>query len=274
MNLRTYFWHDRILPTHRYYYRKLRRKDLNAFFRYGNAGDLFTGEIIDRTYGLPTINIKNTRDRLLVVGSIASQLCDGDIICGIGTKTGKDVPKNKRGIRIYGLRGPLSFDAFKRSGYDVSNVRFLYDPGLLIRFYAEDLDHSKPKGVTFIPHYRERNLYRGRLISGIKYVDIDTPPMILAKRILESEVILTSSLHGLIFSHALERPCVLVKPKTEEPLFKYQDYFASISASFPRPIEEIGLRNLPDSPITLRYSRSNFFFPEIEELRESKIVCD
>src|SRR5690606_38420197 len=117
---------------------------------------------------------------------------------------------------VVGVRGPITYDAFKATGHDVSGVRFLKDPGLLIRFLAGPEPAVPQAGrVIFIPHYRERHLYKS-LPKGITLVDIDAEPLELARTIREANLVYASSLHGIIFAHALERPCVWVKPQTEE----------------------------------------------------------
>jgi hypothetical protein len=267
--IRTYYWHSRVVPKYKIALRRLINRSPEYFFHTGNAGDIFAQTIIRNEYHSNALNCPEGGKRLLLIGSIAHTLQAGDIICGIGAKT-PDIPKPLgEKHAIYGLRGPISYEIFSKAGYDVSNINFLLDPGLLIRFYAENLNHKKPEGAIFIPHYRERNLYYKGLPKGMRFVDIDNHPMELAKQILESELVYASSLHGIIFAHALNRPAILVAPKTEEPILKYQDYFSSINQPTPTPLEdisEIRLISKPTSPITLNYQKSDFVLPSIEEL--------
>ncbi|MDE0805309.1 MAG: polysaccharide pyruvyl transferase family protein [Acidimicrobiales bacterium] len=144
----------------------------------------------------------------------------------------------------------------------------------MLRFMVEDLD-AEPSRRVFIPHYRERVRYRGSLPDGVRFVDIDSPPLELAKEIQRSEVVYSSSLHGLVFAHALERPAVLVHPQTQEPLTKYEDYHLGAGLPWRSPALDIfeALRPPPPtSPVTLTYEADDFALPSLAELRDHGVV--
>lgn len=276
MNIRTFYWHDRVISRYKMGMKKLFSQNAHNFFRVGNSGDIFNRHLIFDHYHLEGLNIKDEGSRLLMIGSIANSISDGDVLCGIGAKRAEI----ERGLNcdIQGLRGPLSYDAFKRAGYEMRNVKFLMDPGLLLRFMVPDTTVN-PKGIIFIPHYRERGLYTGRqaqrIPKPIRFVDIDQDPLRLASDILNAELVYTSSLHGIIFSHALGRPCVFVQPQTEEPIFKYQDYFSSVGINMPRALDDIScvkFRGAPISPATIHYRKEDFVFPSLDRLIDLKIA--
>lgn len=279
MVIRTFFWHDSIVSRFKYFLMGIQKENLNNSFIHGNSGDIFTEEIIKRYYKKFTnkLTIKNTPsegNRLLLIGSIGHRVMPGDILCGVGIKDKVLPDPAQTPCKIVGLRGPVSYERFKKAGYDLSEVQFLMDPGLLIKYYVSPNEHIKPKGASFIPHYRERNLYKSKMNKGIKYIDIDNHATSIAKQILASELIYSSSLHGIIFSHALNRPCVFVKPQTSEPLIKFQDYYESMNIKMPTPISSIEKTNFihtPISPPDLRFKKKDFIFPELSELRKNKI---
>ncbi|MCY4046350.1 MAG: polysaccharide pyruvyl transferase family protein [Cellvibrionales bacterium] len=274
MSIRTFYWHDRVISPLHFNIRKFFNRSPYFFFKIGNSGDIFTQLIIQNHYNQEAINIKKEGRRLLLVGSIGHTVKEGDLLCGIGVKS-TDIPKDKFHTPIHALRGPLSYEAFKNAGYDTSQIKFLKDPGLLIRFYAQNLNPILPQGAGFIPHYRERDIYLQNMPKNMKFIDIDDTPLNIAKHILESEIIYSSSLHGIIFSHALNRPAVLVAPKTEEPIFKYQDYYASIDQAMPQLVHDIHkIDNLkkPVSPIDLTYTQDDFIFPSLSELKRLGIA--
>jgi hypothetical protein len=163
---------------------------------------------------------------------------------------------------------------FKAAGYDVSQVRFLADPGLLI---GKMVPARKPiRGrVVFIPHYRDRKLVWNRMPKDIRAVDIDNLPSRLAREIQKAECVYSSSLHGLIFAHALGRPCVFVRPMTEVPLLKYEDYFLSVGLKMPVPLESIAnvdLASAPTSPAVLSIDPSQISFPSEMLLKARGII--
>lgn len=175
---------------------------------------------------------------------------------------------------MLGLRGPISYDEFSRKGYDLSQVKFLMDPGLLVRFmYYDEAIKPEPGATAFVPHYKERRIYK-KLSESMKIIDIDATPEQVCKKILSVEHVFSSSLHGIIFAHALGRPASLVLPKTES-LLKYKDYYSSMGLDFPTPIsdiDDIRLANVKPSPVSLSYREEDFVFPEIQLLQKNGVV--
>lgn len=276
MRIRTFYWEDNIVPKGKRILYKWLGKQPNQHFLYGNAGDIFARELLAYLYKQHVINIPSEGGRLLSVGSIAHRALAGDILCGVGVKNKGMVPHIHEPITIYGLRGPLSLESFKHAGYNVDNLKFLYDPGLLIPYLLPEPKLSvSPTQVSFIPHYRERNLYKRNLKKEIKMIDIDNHPVTVAKQIKASKLVYSSSLHGIIFSHALGVPCIYVKPQTEESEFKFIDYYESVNLPYKKPLSSIfdaDFRRDSDSPASVNVGLKDFYFPELPELQRLGIV--
>ncbi|MGK9219626.1 MULTISPECIES: polysaccharide pyruvyl transferase family protein [unclassified Microbacterium] len=202
----------------------------------------------------------------------------GDIVAGLGTK-GAPLPSSKVSPRIFGVRGPLTASALREAGFDLSELRFMLDPGLLIGEVFPHLknERSLPGREIFIPHYRERDTYRGYRAPAnrnLRLVSVDCTAEELGRAIARSEVVYSSSLHGVIFAHALGRPAVLVAPATAEPELKYRDYFASVGLSWssPLPLVDAVTRGVPTLPSSVRDLIRSADFPSIEELRAASIA--
>lgn len=262
MELRSFFWD----PT----------LDAAAGWRVGNAGDVFNRDLVDFLYGVRMRNAPKAGERLLLVGSTVHRVLPGDVVCGVGHK-GSPIPPASEvpGVRILGVRGPLTLEALREAGYDVSDVRFQYDPGLLVRvMYAGMLTTVRPvPGRTiFVPHYRERAQFAGR--TDVRVVDIDCTPRDLVLEILQAEHVYSSSLHGVIFAHALGRPCTLVAPLTAEPELKYRDYLASVGVAWRTPPDlDTAVRGpKPTSPVEVAVTLADFAFPTLDELRAARVL--
>ncbi|MDN3522072.1 polysaccharide pyruvyl transferase family protein [Halomonas ramblicola] len=275
MELKTYYWYHRIVPNWKLKLRHIVFRDSHKYFAIGNAGDIFAKDIIQRRYGVTPVNANSIDGgRLLLIGSVSHRVQHGDILCGIGTQ-GKaaELPK-KNNVKILGLRGPITYDEFRGKGYDLSRVRFLLDPGLLVRFmYQDDTIQPETGSVAFIPHYKERGHYR-KLPKSIRLIDIDDYPSNVCRQIQEVEHVFSSSLHGVIFAHALGRPATLVTPKTES-LLKYKDYYASVGLDFPVPLREFNgneMSGLKTSPEHLVYREEDFAFPDLNTLVAQGVV--
>ncbi len=277
MPVRTYYWNTKKVSAFKYYSNiVLRRRE--EFLRHGNAGDIFNKDLITFLYRTDPINIEKEGNRLLLVGSVMSILEKGDIVNGIGWK-GNDLSAKREEIasaKVYGVRGPLTKQLFEDYGADLSNLKFEYDPGLLIKeVYGIDSSKATHEEVLFIPHFRDTWMYNGNYPKGIKMVPIDNHPKRLAKEILKAKAVYTSSLHGIIFSHSLQKECIFVAPQSREPIFKYKDYYHSIGMEMPEPVKNIHSLNFgKDKPTVLdrNITMDDFYFPDIPTLEKANIL--
>jgi pyruvyltransferase len=278
MPIRTYYWHDNLLSRSEYDVALKEKPHQSRFFIYGNVGDTFTRDLISFFYGKESVNTRKEGSRLLLVGSIAHLVSSGDVLCGVGIKNHNSVPTPKHFAKppfVRALRGQLTYDEFRRRGYNMQNCSHLGDPGLLVRYMFNY--HNvvpQPHRVGFIPHYRERWMFHKGDLKDIFLINVDCDYLSFAQQILSCSLVLSSSLHGIIFSHALERPVIPVLPRTEEPLIKFKDYYSGIGQSMPkvlRGIEDFSPLTSPTSPISLRYGIDDFGLPNIDELLKRKI---
>lgn len=272
--IRTYFWHDRVKSRWKLYWDRHCRGRAWTDFLHGNSGDIFTRDVLAHFY--PGLMPLNTAEgpRILCIGSIGHKMAEGDLLCGIGCKS-PELPRLRPDtVRIHALRGPISYDIFKAAGYDVSGVRFLADPGLLIGAMVPDSKPAKGR-VVFVPHYRERKSVRNKVPRDVSVIDIDSPPLRLALQIQRAECVYASSLHGIIFAHALGRPCVFVRPATEEPMLKFEDYFLSVGINPPKPLDSIAdarFATSPVSPAVLSIEPQKIIFPPVAQLERHGII--
>jgi pyruvyltransferase len=274
--IRTYYWNTRKASLAKYYKNKITKPE-RMLFKHGNAGDIFNVDLIEYLYGSQPENIKDEGNRLLLVGSVMSVLKKGDIVNGIGWK-GNDLENLRPELeqaKVYGVRGPLTLELFKKYGTDLSKLKFEYDPGLLIKeVYKVNIKKSKEKQVIFIPHYRDLWVYDS-YPKGVKVVNIDNKPQTIINEILKSSVVYTSSLHGIIFSHALNKPCIFVAPQSDEPIFKYQDYYLSVGLEMPDPLKDIHALNYRTDAATViknNVGMEDFYFPSKEALNDLGIA--
>src|SRR5690606_34385780 len=104
---------------------------------------------------------------------------------------------------------------------------------------------------------------------------IDIQPKKLIKKILKAKVVYSSSLHGIIFSHALNKECVFVAPQSDEPLFKFEDYYLSIGIEMPKPLPNIHHANFRTDISTVlgkEISKKDFYFPDKPYLLKKGII--
>jgi hypothetical protein len=272
--IRTFFWE----PVREGRVRGLlnRVRGIGQGFGIGNAGDLYNKDLIRYLYGQAEQNVVSGGRRLLLVGSTVHKVEGGDIVCGVGLKN-KDVPTPSGSrVMVRGVRGPITLRALRGAGYDVSDVRFMADPGLLANEVYSELRNARPVDgkCIFIPHYRDVSAYRDHCPAGVELVSPDCEPRALAASIASAEYVYSSSLHGIVFAHSLGRPCSLVADRGGESCVKYLDYFESLGLQWRDrvPIERAVRESLTEVVDGVPNTLDAFDFPSLRQLEELGIA--
>lgn len=142
--------------------------------------------------------------------------------------------------RIHAVRGPLSRDICLRQGYDCPEV--YGDPGLLLPQFFRPKASGLPCEVGLIPHFKDldflSDLYSGA--AGVRVIDVRRPVEDVVRDIAACKTTISTSLHGLIISHAYGIPSAwgIASDLIIGGEFKYRDYF--LGAQFdtiPKPID-------------------------------------
>lgn len=232
-----------------------------ARFSIGNVGDSLQIHVNAALFGSRSTLVEQSGRRLLGAGSIAHRALPGDLIWGSGFK---EVPlsltvEEKATIDVRAVRGPLTADYLARNGVDISHIGCFFDPGLLVgEIFATQIAECRKrvqqrKGLLLIPHYKDtpaiQHKFKGRGYR-IRSVDCDLFEMI--SEILSAEIVIASSLHGVILAEAVGVPAVLMRPPESEPFTKYHDYYAGTARdSFPiiDDPEEVLRMTVPDLPV-------------------------
>ena len=160
--------------------------------------------------------------KLLSIGSVLHFARDGDAVWGTG-RNGKisDAKMSFTDLDVRMVRGPLTRDFLLSRGIDVPEI--YGDPGLLVpTLFPEKWAGWKKgsQGPIFVANLNDpkpKNRY-GRLI------DPCTPVWDVIRAIYESELVLSTSLHGFILAEAFGIRTRLLRSAAESP-FKYEDYF-------------------------------------------------
>ncbi|MGY6649913.1 polysaccharide pyruvyl transferase family protein [Wenyingzhuangia sp. IMCC45574] len=274
MEIKSYFWNSRKSSLLKYYFSNKKK----TYFRYGNVGDIFNIDLINFLYQKEISNSKSQNSKALFVGSIASTIKKNDLICGIGWKGNdlSEISENISSSTVYGVRGPKTLELFKRFGANIKNNCFQMDPGILLpEVCGINLNNNTSENTVFIPHYNDYKIYKNNFPKEFKILNIDTKPKNIALDIAKSSVVYSSSLHGIIFAHAMGKECVFVKPLSNEPLFKYDDYFLSQGIHTPHAINSIHNFNFRKDKTTFlekKITLNDFSFPSIEDLIKNNSV--
>lgn len=225
---------------------------------YHNFGDELTPVILKHFLTGEKIELakRNDTGKLLAVGSIMAALREGDIVWGSGSNQPNRF-YNGRGCRFLAFRGPLTRDQVK--GIHKAKLPEIYgDPGILLpQVYNPKI--KKTHKVGFLPHYVDKkamgtlpefpSFLRGKT-EPWKIIDILAPWKEVVREVLSCELIISSSLHGIICAEAYGIPAVWAKytDKIRGGDYKFQDYFLGTGRERQRkwvvlpPIEKLAWR--------------------------------
>lgn len=199
-----------------------------------NAGDLFSKDVAERYIG--AVTARATGDpfgsiNLMLIGSLMLW-CDRDtVVCGSGMIS-PEIKPMEMPRKIIAVRGPRTRAELLKLGADVPE-RY-GDAGLLAaEFATPGVAQTHDYGV--ILHHSEQSWYRNfgrgwlRKRDDTLYIEIRQDAVSVFDAIQRCGTIFSSSLHGLIFAHALGKPATWVKcTELVGDTFKFYDYFDSI----------------------------------------------
>jgi hypothetical protein len=164
----------------------------------------------------------------VTVGSIIAHANNKCIVWGAGIiEKRQQVPKAKKYLAV---RGPHTHKQLVRLGYKVPEV--YGDPALLLpKYLIPDVSKQYPIGI--VPHLVDYSYCIDTYArqEGIKIISLRTNNVIFTtNEICTCNLIISSSLHGIIVAHAYGIPAVWVKftGKLYGDDIKFYDYFASV----------------------------------------------
>lgn len=187
-----------------------------------NAGDLLGPSLVDRIVRQRGLSIGDIRrPRLISIGSVLHFARDGDTIWGSGIngKAPLSMLQFSR-LDIRAVRGPLTAAVLRERGFDVPEV--YGDPGILTARFWPQVPSGRG-GRVYVPHMREkvswRTALRARVVTPLQPLDR------FIARIAEADVVYSTSLHGIIIAESFGIPAVLLRNRSGETPFKYDDYY-------------------------------------------------
>lgn len=170
----------------------------------------------------------------LTAGSIASKANKYAVIWGSGLK--EHYFKVKKVKKILAVRGPKTREILTNHGFTVPEI--YGDPALLCPRIFPLI--KSPKYIGIIPHYVDYDEVRDSFIDedNYKVIDLKNPVESVVKEIIQCEVVLSSSLHGLIVPHAYGIPAlqVIFSERISGDGVKYLDYFESLQIPIYKPL--------------------------------------
>ncbi len=204
---------------------------LKYFQKFPNVGDVFSLVVAKHYFSKNIIPLKDrpvNETNLVLLGSILHWADSQSVVCGTGFMF-RDSKPAAPPKTIVCVRGPLTAELLIKQGITPPN-RFA-DPGVLAPLLFKRKFDEKHK-IGIIPHYADAHSpWIGQCKKqGIKVIDVFSPLKKFFADLQKCEVILSSSLHGLIFAHAYGKPAVWIElsDKVAGNGFKFFDYYQSV----------------------------------------------
>ncbi len=176
-----------------------------------NVGDHLSKIIVSNVLGQRDRTLLDKRDkrkRLIAIGSVLHFASDGDTVWGSGVN-GK-IPADRHTFRtldVRAVRGPRTRAFLRERGLDVPEI--YGDPGLLMPLFfpREALEPpSTRQPFLIVPHFNEPSdkyvRYKDQLVLP------NRQPAGFVRQLLCAELVVSSSLHGLILAEAYGVPSV------------------------------------------------------------------
>jgi pyruvyltransferase len=181
----------------------------------------------------------------MLLGSILQRADSKTVVCGAGFMFSDGKPMEKPRL-ITCVRGPLTGVLLDKQG--IPHPGRFADPGVLAPYLFKPTQKVRYK-IGIIPHYVDAGSpwIKTCKEQEIKIIDVFSPLKKFFNDIQKCEVIMSSSLHGLIFAHAYGKPAVWIElsDKVAGNGFKFFDYYQSVGIH-PEKVNRVRINDSSD----------------------------
>lgn len=189
-----------------------------------NFGDELSHVIVQRIVGRPIRHrsLDTHEKTLLAVGSVLHFARDGDLIWGSGFREDPSAENRFQHLDVRAVRGPRTRRYLLQKGIPCPQV--YGDPAILMAHLFPEFKKQKPiYDYIIIPNI-------GAMEGFLPYKNVVLPTLPwheIVQKMLQSKLVISSSLHGIIVAEAFGIPTRMLKMTWVESLLKYQDYYES-----------------------------------------------
>lgn len=189
-----------------------------------NFGDDLSRVIVQRILGRPVQNrsLDTRKKTLFGAGSILHFARDGDVIWGSGFREDPMLEHRFHRLDVRAVRGPRTRKYLLQKGIACPEV--YGDPAILMAHLFPEFKKQEPiYDYIVIPNM-------GAMEGFFPYKNLVLPTLPwheIVQKILQSKLVISSSLHGIIVAESFGIPTRMLKMTWVESLLKYQDYYES-----------------------------------------------
>lgn len=236
---------DRVFKRLRYKYDEYPNIDSDSIYLHWwkervNLGDVVNKFIVEKISRKNIIwsSTKSNKDHFCCIGSVIHNCNNNSTIWGSGI-----ISDNKLPIfspkEVLAVRGPKTRDVLLKNNIKCPDV--YGDPALLLPKLIDFKPVNKKYSLGIIPHYINKDdaFFQREIHDDVLIIDIESDDIYkFIEQITSCELILSSSLHGIIIADAFNVPAYHIdfKKKTSGGLFKFHDYYLSVERELLNPI--------------------------------------
>ena len=202
---------------------------------------------------------------LLTVGSVIGIGLFDAVIWGSGihlinTAFAARKQKKIRNLDIRAVRGPVTKEILRVIGYDCSKVA-MGDPAILMPLIYQPEHIEKKYKFSVVEHFKKKQSAESVSCHKISVKTKDYRNFI--DELAASELVISSSLHGIILAEAYGVPAIFVNPDhlMDHQLMKYYDWYYSTGR------DNVVIAHSVEEALTM----TPMPLPHLEELQESLI---
>ena len=252
--------------------------------RIHNIGDAINPYVIEAVSGRrPFYTYDEHAEHVLGVGSVLFMATQSSKIWGSGILD-PTAPCPLLGVNnVRAVRGTMTRDIIRRE-CGLSAEIALGDPGVFVDEVPEVSEMLRKVSVTHaaavIPHHALVNHPYFKALernADCKILDPRTSNMDFIKSILSAEILVTQSLHGMVFAEALNKPYVWISHSVDDLwLFKFRDWLTNtfepsrVPLSLETPFELLR-QDARLSGLALDRQALRHAFPEIRSVSRSSL---
>jgi hypothetical protein len=212
-----------------------------SYCRIRNFGDAINPDIIESVSGATPFFSTREAPHLLGIGSIFASASPESYVWGSGIHRPDQALPDFDPAKVRALRGKLTHAALRAQGYAVGDVP-LGDPGYLVGRLLGDADLGRVRHkACVIPHHNSfhQPVFRRLTASPeVALVDMMDESMRPLRQIAASEVVISQSLHGLVFAQALGKPSLWISKRFDAGWeFKFHDWYSTTRGPAVEPVD-------------------------------------
>ena len=209
-----------------------------------NCGDAISSYILKQCLDVEPEFASADESHLSAVGSIISMSNSNSHIWGSGMLGPKWTVPALDAANIHAVRGKKTLALLRERGIALGDIP-LGDPGILVDDVMKPFRNEPAlAGVKYraaiVPHHSaltqaEYKAYYG--MDDLCVISMIDDTLLPLKQIMQSEVVISHSLHGLIFAEALGKPSVWIShTPDDEWCFKFHDWYSTTRAPQAKPL--------------------------------------